>query len=243
MATSKDYPVHRRVVYTPHRPLIWTLDFNINPAASLLIQTVPRKPLRGELPGTRVLQPLSFSDVSGKDHDMQVSVLDEIYLRNSTTYQVCDEFFARTRPLRDFGSKITVYIYGDPSGDARKSSATRTDWEIIRDFFASHKDVYDVGFRVRSKAPPVKDRVNSVNWLCCDARGYRRLLVHQNCVELIRDLEQVSWKKNNAGVFSAEIDGDADPMRTHPSDALGYFVEAEFGFYPKIGERSQPLIR
>ena len=45
---------------------------------------------------------------------------------------------------------------------------------------------------------------------------------HPRCKELIKDLEQVTYKEN-----SQVIDKERDPKRTHLSDALGYLVWQE----------------
>ncbi len=41
--------------------------------------------------------------------------------------------------------------------------------------------------------------------------------------ELAIDLEQVTWKSDVAGNVLADIN-KSDPLRTHLSDALGYYV-------------------
>ncbi len=51
----------------PHRPLIWSWDFNLNPMASVICQ----------------------------ERDERTVVLDEIYLETSSTPEVCREFLAR----------------------------------------------------------------------------------------------------------------------------------------------------
>lgn len=221
------------------RPILWSLDFNINPASSIIAQTIPRNPVHQ----------MSISDVAlyGRDRsaDVQLNVIDEIFLNDSNTYQVCEEFLARMERIlknENQGTKVHVIVYGDPAGNARHSNATRTDWNIIKDFLARHPDKFTFSMRVRTAAPPVKDRVNSVNAMCANATGVRRLLVQERCKELIRDLEEVSWKKSPAGVLTPELDKKTDPMRTHMSDALGYLIEKEFGGYPHPGERSGVIV-
>jgi hypothetical protein len=51
----------------PHRPLLWALDFNVDPMSSVIVQ------LNGS----------------------KVEVLDEIVIRHGTTYQACEEFLKR----------------------------------------------------------------------------------------------------------------------------------------------------
>jgi hypothetical protein len=63
---SLETHVHKQQV-DPRYPLLWTLDFNIDPMSSLIAQTV----------------------------DRTTRVLDEIVLRNATTVDACEEFLKR----------------------------------------------------------------------------------------------------------------------------------------------------
>lgn len=232
--------------FDPARPLLWALDFNISPASSVIAQSRVRKLnfAYERLTNSANATQLSVSDVSGTAEQMQLNILDEIYLTDSNTYKVCEEFLLRCERIRDkldIG-KLFVICYGDPSGNSRQSSAARTDWQIIRDFFDRHNDIFNVSFRVRSDHPAVKDRVNAVNWMLCSATGVRRMLVHERCKETIRDLEEVAWKRTVAGVIRQELDQDKDPMRTHITDALGYLVHAEWGLRAHSGPRSGVIV-
>jgi hypothetical protein len=122
---------------------------------------------------------------------------------------------------------LNVYVYGDATGTQMRTSASRTDWQIIRNFFGRYTDRYHAGFRVPSANPPVKDRVNCVNALLHNYAGERRLLINPECKQLIRDLEQVCWKADPHGNPLTELD-KSDPIRTHVSDALGYWLSREF---------------
>ena len=64
----------------------------------------------------------------------------------------------------------------------------------------------------------------------------RRLLIDPRCKQLIRDLEQVSWKTDANGNPLIELD-KSDPMRTHASDALGYYIAHAFPMQPPVGYR------
>jgi phage terminase large subunit len=86
----------------------------------------------------------------------------------------------------------------------------------------------------------VKDRINCVNARLCNSLRERRLLIDPRCRQLIRDLEQVSWKTDANGNPLVELD-KSDPMRTHTSDALGYYVASEFPMQARIGFRPQWL--
>jgi hypothetical protein len=69
------------------------------------------------------------------------------------------------------------------------------------------------------------------------ADGTRKLRVNPRCKELIKDFEQVQYKEN-----TTLVDKDADPRRTHLSDALGYLMWQEFHWRRPVGEMGQRLV-
>ncbi|MFX0566823.1 terminase family protein [Kosakonia cowanii] len=107
-----------------------------------------------------------------------------------------------------------IYIYPDASGDSRKSNcASLTDIAQLR----------EAGFSVMVNAsnPPVKDRINSMNAMFCNALGERRYLVNvQRCPVYTESLEQQVWDKNG------EPDKKAD--NDHPNDGGGYFIVKDY---------------
>jgi Terminase large subunit, T4likevirus-type, N-terminal len=204
------------VEYDPRFPLCWSLDFNIDPASSVLCQIV---------------------------HG-HVYVLDEIVLRDASTYDVCQEFARRTKlyveSLERYRS-LAVSVYGDATGESRRSAASRTDWQIVRDFFTRHPGDYHAVFKVRSRNPELKDRINCVNAIISNANRERRLTVSPKCKQLIRDLQQVSWKSDANGNPIGDLDR-SDRMRTHTSDALGYLTADEFPMRARVGEMPYSLL-
>jgi len=107
-----------------------------------------------------------------------------------------------------------IYIYPDASGDSRKSNcASLTDIAQLK----------EAGFNVMVNAsnPPVKDRINSMNAMFCNALGERRYLVNvQRCPVYTESLEQQVWDKNG------EPDKKAD--NDHPNDGGGYFIVKDY---------------
>lgn len=104
-----------------------------------------------------------------------------------------------------------------------------------------YADRYQVSFRIPSANPPVKDRINCVNAMLRNHAGQQRLYIYSQCKELIKDFEQVSWKTDPNGNSLADVD-KSNPMRTHASDAVGYYVAREFPMRRAMGERSGPMI-
>ena len=193
--------------YNSMLPLFWALDFNVDPLCSVI----------------------------GQRNGDEVSILDEIVLNDSNTTALGEEFLKRASRLGYSvvsGTKVTVY--GDSSGNSRHTSAARTDWQILKDFFQSQS--YRAEFRVRSSNPLVKDRVNCVNAMLCNQAGQRRMKIDPSCKQLIMDFERVRWKKDGDNNMLQEID-KSDSTRSHLSDALGYFVAREFGMRGQFGEQ------
>jgi hypothetical protein len=83
----------------------------------------------------------------------------------------------------------------------------------------------------------VRDRVNVVNGKMRSAGGDVQLYVNQNCKELVKDFEQVTFKPE-----STIIDKEKDSKRTHLSDALGYLVWEQCRPRASAGEQGQRLV-
>jgi hypothetical protein len=196
----------RDVRFEPSVPLIWSLDFNIDPMCMLLLQKI------------------------GDD----VNVLEEITVRSTsnTTEEACRIFVQRAAPYVKIVSRIygilDVHIYGDASGHQRRTSATATDWNLIRQYFATlHKGAIQVSCRHANVNPHVRDRINCVNARLRNHFGEPRLFISPACKELIRDLEEVCFTTDSTGAATNELD-KSDRQRTHMSDALGYYLSQIF---------------
>jgi len=191
----------KSIAVEEREPLLWTLDFNVDPMCSLVVQR------------------------SGK----RLNVIDEIVIPRASTEEACEEFVRRF-PRHSAGVRIT----GDASGSHRQTSGT-SDYEMIRRFFA-RSGLRTVSYHVPAANPRVADRVRLVNAKLQNAAGEVELLVSDRCKELLKDFHEVRYR---AG--TALIDKDADPRRTHLSDALGYLVWQEFGPRPVMGDKAFPL--
>jgi phage terminase large subunit len=144
----------------------------------------------------------------------QVYVIDEIFLRNSNTVEACQEFKSRYPD-----HKAGLYLYGDATGQARHTSSNLSDWKIIENELVH----YGLTKKVPTANPAERDRVNSVNSMICNSKDVRRVQINPKCKNVIRDLEQVSFKEG-----SSQIDKTRDRSLTHASDALGYLIEKEY---------------
>ncbi len=145
----------RRLRYHPEFALFWSLDFNMNPPCSVLGQFIN---------GT-------------------VHILNELILPDSNTPAACEEFLERTRRwtearelpalpadaseeevqlLVDLERRlqprpVNVCVYGDATGEQRRTSASRTDWQIAKNCLGRYPDRFQADFRVPSSNPLVKD--------------------------------------------------------------------------------------
>ena len=157
-------------------------------------------------------------------------ILDEIVLSRATTHYACDEFWNRFRQ-----HPAGVIVYGDASGQNLKTTGT-TDYQIIRQFFA-RTPYRHAEYRVPKSNPAVRERVQLVNSKLRSAAGDVRMRISARCKELIKDLEQVTYKPE-----STVIDKEKDPKRTHLSDALGYLIWQECRSNVRFGEQTTRLL-
>lgn len=146
-------------------------------------------------------------------------VIDEVVGHNTTTLEMAQEV------ARRYGSKKLYLIYGDYYGNSRDTRTITTDYEIIKQILPNSE------LFVKPN-PPVVDRINAVNSRLCNAKGERNLFIHPKCQELITDLEQVVWDENKR-----EIDKKSNSDLTHASDALGYYIEFNYGL------KSKPFVK
>ncbi len=70
-----------------------------------------------------------------------------------------------------------------------------------------------------------------------NAAGDIYMRISPRCKELIKDLEQVTYKAE-----STVMDKDRDPKRTHLSDALGYLIFQENRTQVRFGEQPRRLL-
>ncbi len=104
----------------------------------------------------------------------------------------------------------SITIYPDASGGNTSSkNASESDLSILR----------QAGFsiRVNGSNPAVRDRVNAVNGMICNAEGERRWLINtDNCPVLTESLEQQAYDSNGEPDKKSGLD--------HAPDAAGYFL-------------------
>ena len=141
-----------------------------------------------------------------------VYIFDELFIRNTNTEKTLDELYRR------YGKHEAGWeFFGDAAGRARKTSASTSDYLLIRndERFKGRKIYY-----LRSN-PPIADRFAATNAMFRNAKGEHRCYIHPRCKNLIDDLESRQYKEG-----SREPDDYGDVG--HMSDALGYVIHRRF---------------
>ena len=117
-----------------------------------------------------------------------------------------------------------IRIYPDASGAGRRSvNASKTDIALLK----------EAGFAVSvdSVNPPVKDRINAMNAMFCNANGERRYKVNtEKCPTYAEALEQQPWAANG--------EPDKTTGHDHVNDAAGYFIVKD---YPVIKHKTYSM--
>jgi hypothetical protein len=113
-----------------------------------------------------------------------------------------------------------VYVYGDATGGARKTSATAgSDYKLIAD----HPKLKRLGVKLKVPRanPPIVDRLAACNSMLCNAVGLRRMFISPSCTNLIADLQDRYYKPGSRDL------GDKGDLG-HVTDAMGYAVHRLF---------------
>ena len=140
---------------------------------------------------------------------------DEINMHSANTQDMCDE-------IKNRYPKSKVFVYPDPSGTQRKTSAGgATDHSILA----------NNGFIVKAprKHNAVKDRINSYNSRLCSSDGERHLYIAPGCKHTIESLEKFSYKEGTQVPDKNGYD--------HMFDAASYCVDYLF----PLVKQQQPM--
>lgn len=151
-----------------------------------------------------------FQTFAWSRHPVDV-VVDELHMKGAGVQAALDEVCARYA-----GHRAGVDVYGDAASQHRNSSATRTDYDVIRARLEA--SFPDVTVNVGRSNPAVTDRISAVNARLLNDKGDRRLLVSDRCRETLADFERCGLIPG-----SRQLD-KSDPERTHHTDAVGYWV-------------------
>jgi hypothetical protein len=217
-----DANVHlRQLEYRSALPLVFCFDFNVDPGVAAVVQEQDHQTTYDACPSCRHAAPIQSSQAcracGGLAPTLQTTcVIGEVHIpKNSNTPAVCN------RLAHDWGHhKGPVYVYGDATGGARKSSQTEgADWDQVRAYLRPHFP--DIHWRVAKANPPERDRINCVNTRLKSADGTVRFALDpQKAPNVVRDFEGVVLLDGGSG----ELDKKSSPMLSHLTDALGYYM-------------------
>lgn len=114
----------------------------------------------------------------------------------------------------EYRSTREIRVYPDSSGGSRRSvEASTTDIRLLK----------DAGFVVSAPLanPPVKDRVNALCAMICNAEGKRRYKINPDkCPTATEHLERQAYANNGEPDKTSGMD--------HTNDAIGYFIHRDY---------------
>ncbi len=144
-----------------------------------------------------------------------VHIFGETVIEGMRTLQNCEAM--AEKGLLDYSVKY--YVCGDASGRARDTRSNKSDYDLIKGFFANYSQprgkLIDYTMKVPAANPPVRDRHNLVNAYCLNANGNRRLFVYKGAPTADKALRLTKLKKG------AYIEDDSKPYQ-HIGTAIGY---------------------
>ncbi|MBN2024944.1 MAG: hypothetical protein JW809_19360 [Pirellulales bacterium] len=152
--------------------------------------------------------------VVGHRYDNRMEWIDELWLRDTNTEEAAGVLADRYADHQG-----GLLFFGDASGAARKTSASKSDYAIL----AGHPKIKRLRPRlcIPKINPIVADRLAACNAMFHNAAGETRMYVAPHCVQLIADLERRGFKQG-----TTELDDSGDIG--HITDALGYAVHRLF---------------
>lgn len=111
------------------------------------------------------------------------------------------------------------YVCGDASGKHRDTRNNRSDYDLIKSFFAHYirpgGGLIDFEMKIPVSNPPIRKRHNLVNAYCRNAKGDQRLTVYKGAPTADKGLRLTKLKKGSM------IEDDSKRYQ-HITTAIGY---------------------
>jgi hypothetical protein len=135
--------------------------------------------------------------------------IKEFEEKQSNTYDLSRKIIAylEEKDYRNF-----IYITGDNTGNSRKPSASKTDYQIIREVFNNYLPEFE--WKKTKHVVNIEDRFNTTNSAFKTWGGDRKLFISSNCERLIKYLNKITrddFKNDKLGM-------------THLIDCLTYYA-------------------
>lgn len=138
---------------------------------------------------------------------------DEMYEEHTTTQDTSVKFAEKYKAK---GWTEKVWICGDASGEAIRSSAGQSDYNIICQVLTAHGIKWEN--KTAESNPAIKDRVNNFNAKLRSADNGIHFWHHPDCIYIGKDLLRTKWKETKG----LEIDSGPKRDLGHMSDGIGY---------------------
>jgi hypothetical protein len=221
---DKHTVTHLASRYDDRKDLIFCFDFNVDPGVAVICQEMDFPRTSDPVKGLQVDNVTMFANTVISKPSRGTGVIGEVYIpRNSNTKAVCHKL------IQDWGHhRGRILIYGDATGGGRSTQSEhpgQNDWDIVKNELYGYFGDQRVLDRVPSSNPTERSRVNAVNSRLQTSDEVVHLKIDPAAApNLVRDFEGVSLVVGGSG----EIDKKADVKLTHLTDAVGYYIVAEF---------------
>lgn len=143
--------------------------------------------------------------------DNKLYVFDEVFLKNTNTQKTLN-WIADKYLDHQAGWKF----FGDASSRARKTSADKTDYLIIK----NDTQLKDKTVHFPRKNIALRTRFATTNAGLCNANEERSIFIHPRCEKVLKDLKMMSYQE---GTTEPENYDGTDIG--HMADAFGYLVQ------------------
>ena len=205
-------------------PIHWTLDFNINPMSSFIIQPAP------------------------PEYPDEWWIVDEFYIFTVSTEWICQEFISRygigglrlSQEAKETGIIGGLEVYGDWTGHNRSGTNLKSHYSIIQEML-KHTPNFRIMVQSTDMAAPV-ERLNLTNQMFFDLKsGSKRrfLKVAPRCVNGVREF---GIMPRRAGTFEKDKSDRVQQQLglSHLGDALECWVWKKFPYGPCPGPMPNP---
>ena len=215
---------HLAQKYDDRKDLIFCFDFNVDPGVCVICQEMDFPRSADPVQGLKIDNVTMFANSIIDKPNHGTGVIGEVYIpRNSNTKAVCAKL------IQDWGMhRGRVLLYGDATGGGRSTQsehAGQNDWDIIKNELYRYFGDKRVLDRVPRSNPTERSRVNAVNSRLETTDGMVHLKIDPaTAPNLVRDFEGVALVEGGSG----QIDKKVDVKLTHLTDAIGYYIVAEF---------------
>ena len=159
-------------------------------------------------------KPLSLIVSQYHEHNDTWHFFDEVIIEGQRTAQSLEELESRGY----FKNGYTFHIHGDANGSSRDTRGVRTDYDIIKHFLDNVPERPKYEMHVPRSNPALRERHNTVNAYCRNAKGLHKLFIYKKCKVLDEGMRLTTLKDRGQYIE------DDSKYYQHCTTALGYAV-------------------